>query len=165
MRNESRWTTGGRRRSGAPNSKGKIKRWSARGRRRAPAPECKPCQHRSPPKKKPGLTSREPKDGWAALAKLNRRYVLKVSMFSSCASGDVRWQRRGRLRTAIGISSSLLTTARQQPLYMTTHPQHPFFSWSSSMPILPMPFDWPPAGAPVYDDISLLYLRISRTMS
>lgn len=48
---------------------------------------------------------------------------------------------------------------------MTTHPQQPFFSWSSSTPILEMPLDCPPEGAPVYDDISLLYLRISRTMS
>ena len=53
-----------------------------------------------------------------------------------------------------------------RPPYMTTQPQHPFFSSSSSMPILDMPLGGPPApDAPVYDDISLLYLRISRTMS
>jgi hypothetical protein len=52
------------------------------------------------------------------------------------------------------------------PAYITTHPQQPFFSESSSMPIFWMPLEpWPPEGAPVYDDISLLYLRISRTMS
>ena len=60
------------------------------------------------------------------------------------------------------------TTTRSSPaLYITVHPQQPpFFSVSSSTPILAMPFwDWPPVGAPVYEDISLLYLRISRTMS
>jgi hypothetical protein len=51
-------------------------------------------------------------------------------------------------------------------LYITTHPQQPFLSSPpSSMPILDTPFCWPPDCAPVYDDISLLYLRISRTMS
>lgn len=49
--------------------------------------------------------------------------------------------------------------------YMTTQQHPPFFSPSSPSPWL-KPFIWPPVpGAPVYDDISLLYLRISRTMS
>lgn len=51
--------------------------------------------------------------------------------------------------------------------YITVQPQQPpFLSVSSSTPILAIPF-WfcVPDGAPVYEDISLLYLRISRTMS
>lgn len=70
-----------------------------------------------------------------------------------------------RHRTMTGIFPLQPTRATTAPPYMTTHPQQPFFPSSSSMPILAMPLDGPPDGAPVYDDISLLYLRISRTMS
>jgi hypothetical protein len=59
-----------------------------------------------------------------------------------------------------------MTTTTSPSSYITMHPQQPFFSVSSSMPICLIPFwPWPPDGAPLYADISLLYLRISRTMS
>jgi hypothetical protein len=71
----------------------------------------------------------------------------------------------------VGIIS--LQCAQQQlelfpPPYITVHPQQPpFFSLWSSLSNLVMPFEPCPfePGAPPYDDISLLYLRISRTMS
>lgn len=54
---------------------------------------------------------------------------------------------------------------RHNQFYMTMQ-QQPFFSSASSTPILATRSWLPvPDPAPVYDDISLLYLRISRTMS
>ena len=101
--------------------------------------------------------------------KVDWQYVTVASRVFFCWTKQHRqWPGRSTEPSGVGISPQGARQQRQwlPPPYITTHPQQPFFSaWSSVSNVVfwgPFPFE---PGAPVYDDISLLYLRISRTIS
>ena len=128
-------------------------------------------QHRALKRTQKNVSKRSTVSAHGLTVEFKWQYVLMVSRVPSRSLDGTGCRAWGRCRTVGRYLSTLFvscaTTTSSPALYITVHPQQPpFFSVSSSTPILATPF-WfcAPDGAPVYEDISLLYLRISRTIS